>query len=214
MSSKPILHFDFVISIAHILLPFFPYFRSIFHVFAIQIMDVPPILYPTTGIDTASSVFNTSTAYNPSSFIPMTTTTSDASTYLPHTATTSTLDSTTGSILAVSTAAASTSTADASIPTTSGPTSPTTVAPSVHTTTTAPPMPVTPSDFTLDPVKAKEFFDADDDATLTLSDFLRKMDSIKDIYGADTAMIKGLTSNTKDHEKAKIKVSRCLRVCG
>ena len=186
-------------------------------------MDVPLFLYPTTGIDTASSVSNTSTAYNPSSSIPMTTPTSVVVTSDASTTTTSGHDSTTASFPAGSTAAPSLSTAGSSVPTTAGPTTvaPTTVAPSSPTTTTAPsvhasttaPSVVTPSGFTLDPVKAKEFFDASDDVTLSLSDFLRKMDAVKDIYGADTEMIKGLTSNTNSHEKAKLKVRRCMSVC-
>ena len=213
VSSQPILH----ISIAHILLPSSTYFNSLFSIFCNQYLDIASDSYPATGIDTASSIVNTSTAYIPPITIPMTTTTSVAVASDASTATTSFNDPTTASFPAASTTAASMSTGGPSVPTTAGPFAlttsvPTTVAPSVHTTTTAASVPVTLSDFTLDPVQAKEFFDASDDDTLSLTDFLRKMDSVKDIYGADTEMITGLTSNTKDHEKAKIKV-HCLCVC-
>ena len=45
-----------------------------------------------------------------------------------------------------------------------------------------------------------------------MGDFLRKMQMTVDIYGDDTDMIKGLTSNTKTHEKEKIKVINYMHV--
>lgn len=61
------------------------------------------------------------------------------------------------------------------------------------------------------PVKAKEFFEATDDKSIPLADFLRQLQMTDNIYGDDTDMINGLTSNTTKHEKNKLKV--CMYVC-
>jgi hypothetical protein len=90
---------------------------------------------------------------------------------------------------ASSTAASVPTTVGASIPTASDPTAP-----------------VEPSEFALDPVAAKEFHDAADDKSIPLADFLRKLQLTENIYGDDTDVINGLTSNTTKHEKEKLKV--------
>jgi hypothetical protein len=60
----------------------------------------------------------------------------------------------------------------------------------------------------LHPVKAKEFFDATDNKSLALADFLHKMNMTTDIYGTgnDTDMIKNLTTNTSNHDKINLLV--------
>ena len=98
VSSQPILHFDFVISIAHIFLPSSTCFNSLFSIFCNQYLDIASDSYPATGIDTASSIVNTSTAYIPPITIPMTTTTSVAVASDASTATTSFHDPTTASL--------------------------------------------------------------------------------------------------------------------
>ena len=63
-----------------------------------------------------------------------------------------------------------------------------------------------PSQFELTVEGTSEFLNAESGMSIPLADFLRKLDLSTNIYGADTELIKKLSTNTTKHEKAKIKV--------
>jgi hypothetical protein len=135
------------------------------------------------------------TASIPTAYVLNTTAASVAPTAIPDTATVTVSNTAAVSVVSVSipnTASASdTNTTAASIPNTA--------------------VPVEPSEFALDPEKAREFFDATDDKSIPLADFLRQLQMTEKIYGDDTDMINSLTSNTSKHEKEKLKV--CCDTC-
>jgi hypothetical protein len=98
---------------------------------------------------------------------------------VPTTASTSVPNTTNISIPSAYHTAASLPTASlptASLPTASLATA--TAAASLTTTASA-----KPSEFALDPVQAREFFGASEDNSLSLTDFLQKMNLTTDIYG-------------------------------
>jgi hypothetical protein len=80
--------------------------------------------------------------------------------------------------------------------------------PPPHTSTA--PIAKPPSDFVLHPQKAREFYGAEDELSLPLGDFLRKMDATKNIYGDDTDMINKLSNNTGSHDKTCIQMEARL----
>jgi hypothetical protein len=182
VSSIPIFDFDFDISITHILCVSLPYFKFYFHVEGTQTAV-------TASIPTAS-VLNTTAA-------------SVAPTAIPDTATVTVPNTAAVSVVSVSIP----NTASASVPNTTAASDPNTTAASVPNTA----VPVKPSEFALDPEKAREFFDATDDKSIPLADFLRQLQMTEKIYGDDTDMINSLTSNTSKHEKEKLKV--CCDTC-
>jgi hypothetical protein len=83
-----------------------------------------------------------------------------------------------------------------------------TAGPPPHTSTA--PIAKPPSDFVLHPQKAREFYGAEDELSLPLGDFLRKMDATKNIYGEDTDMINKLSNNTGSHDKTCIQMEARL----
>jgi hypothetical protein len=83
-----------------------------------------------------------------------------------------------------------------------------TAGPPPHTSTA--PIAKPPSDFVLHPQKAREFFGAEDELSLPLGDFLRKMDATENIYGEDTDMINKLSNNTSPHDKNCIQMEARL----
>jgi hypothetical protein len=134
-----------------------------------------------------TSVSNTDTVYIPTAIINNTVAASVDAVSVPTTASTSVPNTVAVSIPSAYHTATSLPTAYhtvASIPTTEAAFVPTAAAASLHTTASVPKAvsasvpnarPVKPSEFALDPVQAREFFGASEDNSLSLTDFLQKM---------------------------------------
>ena len=191
-----------------------------------------------SGIDTASSISNTSTAYIPSTTDPLTTTTSVVATSVPPTTSASTLDSTTGIIPAASKAAASvvasvsTTTAVASVPSTAVPSVPSTavlpptnslpytgqasVAPSAAfiSSVSNPHIAhaIIPNDTIpahLDP--AQLFFTAaESNGQFCIHNLLNTIRTDSTLFGNKTARIKLLSTNTPKYDSHKKKLEHRL----
>ena len=202
-------------------------FNSIFHLLATSTSNAVSDSYSATGIDTASSISNTSTAYIPSTTDPLTTTTSVVATSVPPTTSASTLDSTTGIIPAASKAAASvvasvsTTTAVASVPSTAVPSVPSTaVLPPTNSLPYTGQASVAPSAAFISSVSNPHiahaiipndteqlfFTAAESNGQFCIHNLLNTIRTDSTLFGNKTARIKLLSTNTPKYDSHKKKL--------